>query len=64
MKKILFVIFTISLFNTDILHAQAVDQAYASQHGIFVKLEQDFPAQHHLVAAAYTIKRKAAGEKA
>lgn len=61
MKTILFVIFTISIFCQ--LSAQQEPIAFASSHGIFIKLENDYPVINKSQLPVYEIKRRVVGEK-
>ncbi|MGB4928518.1 MAG: hypothetical protein WBP43_00995, partial [Chitinophagales bacterium] len=61
MKTILFVFFTISIFCQ--LSAQQEPIAFASSHGIFIKLENDYPVINKSQLPVYEIKRRVVGEK-
>ncbi|MBK7036785.1 MAG: hypothetical protein IPH42_10740 [Bacteroidetes bacterium] len=64
MKKISLLGFLITLFFADITaQTTSTENAFSSQHGIFIRLENDYPKIDMKALPVYEIKRKGANDK-
>ena len=64
MKKISLLGFLITLFFAEITaQTTSTENAFSSQHGIFIRLENDYPKIDMKALPVYEIKRKGANDK-